>query len=48
MRIVNSDNFAGDYPAEWFLPVHFSSKMRAELVADLLNEEEGGDNSPRY
>lgn len=32
MRIVNTDNFGGDYPDEWFLPVHFGSKERAEYV----------------
>lgn len=48
MKIVNKDNFCGDYPAEWFLPVHFRSKERAEKVADILNEEEGGDHAQRY
>lgn len=48
MKIVNTDNFGGDYPDEWFLRAHFGSKERAEKVAALLNEEEGGDYTRRY
>jgi hypothetical protein len=47
MKIVNTDNYGGDYPAEWFLNVHFTRKHRAEVVAEILNLDEGEDAS-RY
>lgn len=46
MRIVNTDNFGGDYPNETFVlwPL---SKDRAQRIADILNED-AGDYSPRF
>lgn len=46
MRIVNTDNFAGDYPAEsfvlWDLPEH-----TCQRIADALNDQ-AGPNALRY
>jgi len=45
-RIVNTDNFAGDYPDETFVlwPMR---QDRAQRIADILNED-GGERSRRY
>ena len=46
-RVVETDNFGGDYPDESFAgpPV---SKATAELVAAAFNREAGGDNARRF
>ena len=36
-RIVNTDNFNGDYPAEYFVEDEFESKEEAQKRADELN-----------
>lgn len=46
-RIVNTDNFGGDYPNEKFVEREFSSRHVAQLTADSLNER-AGEHSPRY
>lgn len=46
-RIVNTDNFGGDYPNERFIDGEFESKQLAQNVADDLNSHDG-DYAPRY
>ena len=38
-RIVNTDNFAGDYPAEYFVGPEFIRKEDAQTEADKLNKD---------
>lgn len=37
MRIVDTDNFGGDYPDEKFLPLPTMTEKHAKKVADALN-----------
>lgn len=47
-RIVNSDNYGGDYPNEWFLNIGtLGNKDHAQAICDMLNLE-GGHHQPRY
>lgn len=45
-RIIDTDNFAGDYPDEhfWFWPM---VKEKAQNICDAINAA-AGDNSSRY
>lgn len=45
-RIVDTDNFGGDYPNESFVGEPFESKDAAQQKADELNV--GGDYAQRY
>ena len=45
-RIVETDNFGGDYPDEKFLLWPMPEKY-AQRIADALNES-GGENATRY
>jgi hypothetical protein len=56
-RLVNTDNFGGDYPNErWVetedengpLPLEFATKDAARVHADTLNDAFSGNNAPRY
>lgn len=46
MRIVDTDNFVGDYPDERFLLWPMQS-VWAEQIADALNQN-AGENSRRF
>jgi len=46
-KIVETDNFGGDYPNEKSLPVPPLEKEAAESIASLINEAAGLDCS-RY
>jgi hypothetical protein len=46
MKVVNTDNFGSDYPAERFLNVGSISGSQAKRIADILNE--GDPNASRY
>lgn len=46
-RIVNSDNYGGDYPNESFLNLPLLQAGRAELIANAINFAIGEDG-PRY
>ena len=49
MQIVNTDNFGGDYPAEYFLNCGRLPKISADKVAEILNNAWGeGAHNPRY
>lgn len=45
-RIVDTDNFCGDYPAEHFV-LWTMKKESAERIADILNED-AGEHASRY
>lgn len=45
-RIVDTDNFGGDYPNEKFVGGPFESKNEAQQKADELNV--GGNHAQRY
>ncbi|UKL14737.1 hypothetical protein C121_4 [Stenotrophomonas phage C121] len=48
-RIVNTDNHGSDYPDErWAIEHRFHSKLKAEAVAAVLQEDIGGDDASRY
>lgn len=47
-RVVNTDNFGGDYPNEKFVGPEFVERESAEAEAEELNYKYGGDNAPRY
>lgn len=38
-RIVETDNYGGDYPDERFCLPPFATKERAQYFADLINDE---------
>jgi len=47
-RIVDTDNFDGDYPDEkWASPVLFSHAV-ADSIAKILNDHLSGGFAPRY
>jgi len=49
MRIVETDNFGGDYPDEKFLNLPFMTLPEAEKVAAVINEIYCvHDESPRF
>jgi hypothetical protein len=41
IKLVNTDNYGGDYPNEYFLNAWFGTKEHAQEVADLLNKAMG-------
>lgn len=48
-RIVETDNYGGDYPNEVFLNVPpFHSEAAALIVAHAINEAHCRDNGPRF
>ena len=48
MRIVNTDNFGGDYPNESFINLpHYLSEDACKKIADIINKEAGA-NSRRF
>ena len=46
-KIVNTDNFGGDYPNEFFLNCSWLSDKQAREVADALNSSDD-PNASRY
>jgi hypothetical protein len=47
-RIVETDNFGGDYPDEKFLNIGLITRETAIEIARLINKELSGDSCPRY
>ena len=48
-KIVETDNFGGDYPDEKFLPLTFFKRDSAQRVADAINHELcNDDHAPRF
>lgn len=46
-RIIETDNFGGDYPDEKFLNVPQLPREKAQAIADAINEAVG-ERHPRY
>jgi hypothetical protein len=46
-RVVDTDNFDGDYPNEYFVASGFGSQGEAEIFADAVNAK-AGDGASRY
>ena len=44
-KIVNTDNFDGDYPNESFVGEEFETEDAAQQIADTMNIH---DHQPRY
>jgi hypothetical protein len=47
MKVVETDNFGGDYPYE-SLVICGLSQETADAIAGLINCERSGERSPRY
>lgn len=47
-KIVETDNFGGDYPNEKFLNLPLMTGVEAAEVAATINEVCSGDNLPRF
>jgi hypothetical protein len=48
MKIVETDNFDGDYPDEKFVNLPLLSQRTAENICETINLECSGDNAPRF
>jgi hypothetical protein len=48
MRIVNKDNFDGDYPNESFVNLPSMPADKAMRIADVINQECSGPGMPRF
>ena len=48
MRVVNTDNFNGDYPDEQFLTPAGLSTGDAHTVAEIMNRTFSGPNASRF
>lgn len=46
-RIIDTDNFGGDYPNEKFIATGIQYKQTADRMADALNEA-GGPHATRF
>lgn len=46
-RIVDTDNFGGDYPNEKFLPIPDLTEEDAKTIARIINAA-AGENCSRY
>lgn len=46
-RVVETDNFGGDYPNEQFATPYVFTKENAERVADVFNALMSGEAEPR-
>ncbi|MCP4377694.1 MAG: hypothetical protein GY794_16150 [bacterium] len=47
-RIIETDNFGGDYPDEKFINVIPVNLEHAEAIAKAINSAPGADTCPRY
>lgn len=47
MKIVDTDNFNGDYPNEQVIAENITNQYFADLICKLLNED-GGPYAGRY
>jgi hypothetical protein len=48
MRIVETDNFGGDYPDEKFVNLPFMDECQAEVLCEVINETLSGPSSQRF
>ena len=47
-KIIETDNFGGDYPDEKFVNLPAATKEEAERLADLINEIYSHERALRY
>ena len=47
-RIVETDNFGGDYPNEKFLNLPPMKLLAAQAISDAINAQLSGNSAPRY
>lgn len=47
-RIVETDNFGGDYPDEQFLNLPTMSLLAAQAIADAINDQLSGVTASRF
>ena len=47
-RIIETDNFGGDYPDEKFLSLPNMTRIQAHAVADAINAACSGNTASRY
>ena len=47
-KIVETDNFGGDYPDEKFVSLPPMTKEKAEAIADVINQHLSGNHADRY
>ena len=47
-KIIETDNFGGDYPDEKFLNIPSTNKENAEAIAEAINNICSGPSSSRY
>ncbi len=47
-KIVETDNFGGDYPDEKFVTLPVMTKEKAEAIADVINKNLSGAHCDRY
>lgn len=48
MRIVETDNFGGDYPNEEFIAINIPTIEMANVMAAALNTKYSGDDAREY
>lgn len=48
MKIVNTDNFGGDYPNESFVNLPPLKKSAIKLITFIINKECSGNDASRY
>ena len=47
-KIVDSDNFCGDYPDEKFVNMPVTSEEGCKEIAEIINRECSGSDAPRH
>lgn len=48
MKIVDTDNFGGDYPNEQVIADNIQSQKYADIMCEALNAKVGGEHALRY
>ena len=48
MKIVETDNFGGDYPNESFVNIPQLDTEPAQEIADIINDNAGGMDAMRF
>jgi hypothetical protein len=48
VKIVDKDNFCGDYPDESFVAENITDSNLASVMCEALNARYSGDHAPRY
>lgn len=47
-KIVETDNFDGDYPDEKFVNIPATSQIKAQRIAQMINEALSGHGASRF